>query len=146
MSELYRVRDPQPSDMPFIKNTWRESLLRDSPQARGADPRLLNKEIEFVASVLFPSGVGSEIFARANLRVACDKVDPDIVLGFACWQGPALHYCYVNHSLTGHGMLPALLEGAEIDRYTFRTAAFEKRVRQKRLDLKFAPRFTLGSY
>jgi hypothetical protein len=125
------VRDARDADFAFIVDAWCRSF-EHSPAVKGADREAYRTEmVRMVRSVM----------GRATTRVACDHEDDDVLLGFATFSGPVLHYVYVRKDFRQMGIVRAMLEGVDIVHYTFRTLGGERRLRSR--GWKFTPRFTL---
>jgi hypothetical protein len=129
------VREARPSDVPFIENAWRSTMLANCPAVFGADPPHFAREMKRLVSMLL---------AQATTRVACAPQDEETLVGFACATGDELHYVYVSGMFRGVGLVPYMLEGLPIRRYTFSTRHCERRLRPRERKWLYCPRFTLG--
>jgi GNAT superfamily N-acetyltransferase len=130
------IRPARETDFAFIVDAWCRSF-EGSPVVHGADRNHYRSEMVRVIRKML-SGVGA-----ATTRVACDREDDDTLLGFAAFTGPELHYVYVRQDFRQMGIAKAMLEGASIAQYTFRTLQGERRMRTRERGWKFTPRFTL---
>lgn len=130
----FLIRAGKPSDRAFVENAWRATMLATSPACVGADPKAFHNEMTRLFERLLPS---------ATVRVACDPKDPDTLVGFVCFTGPELHYVYVAGPFRKLGVVPMLLAGLDITRFTFKTLPGERRLKPKERSWVFAPKFTL---
>lgn len=130
----FLIRDGKASDRAFIENSWRSTMLATSPQAMGADPKHFHAEM---------TRMFEHIFTHARVRVACDPQDPDTLVGFACFTGPELHFVYVAGPFRKLGVVPMMLAGLDISRFTFKTLPGERRLKPRERSWVFTPRFTL---
>ena len=130
--------------MAFVVDAWRRSF-EASPAVHGADREHYRAEMTRTIHAI----VGAR---DTTTRVACDHEDDDVVLGFACFTGPALdartssatlHYVYVRSDFRQMGITKSLLDGVDVAHYTFRTLAGERRLHARERGWKFTPRFTL---
>lgn len=130
----FLIRTAKDSDRAFIENAWRSSMLDSSPQVQGADPGAYHAEMTRLFYRLWPT---------ATFRVACDMVAPDVLVGFVCFTGPELHYAYVSSKFRKLGLVPAMLAGLDIKRFTFKTLPGERRLKPRERTWVFTPKFTL---
>lgn len=122
-----RIRPATADDMAFVVDTWRRSF-EGSPAVAGASKEHYFDEMRRVVG---------RYAASAELRIACDPNDANHLVGYACFTGPELHWAYIKRDFRGLGIMHELLEGAEIDSYTFRPS------RRPPSAWRFTPRFTL---
>lgn len=137
----YRLRDWLPeSDVAFIGNSWRESYYVGGPGVQYADREHFKAEMQRVFAELLPT---------ARVIVACDREDPDTLLGFAAARGSELLYVYVRGgselvNVRKQGIARELIEALDpIRSYAFRTIAGERRLKPRDRGWKFTPRHTL---
>lgn len=134
-----KIRPARPEDFAFILDTWRRSYER-APAVTGADPAHYRLEM---------ANVITRVVSRAEVRVACATDDERTLAGYAVIEHPGeLVYLYVRGgepqaSMRNLGIARMLLEGVAIRSYTFRTPAFERRMKPKERGWKFTPRYTL---
>ena len=50
---------------------------------------------------------------HAKFRIACDPVKTDFIWGWACVDGPVLHYVFTRDSCRGNGVARMLTADAE---------------------------------
>ncbi len=128
------VRSARASDLPFIENAWRATMLSTCPGVSGADPGHFHGEMTRVFGRLLPDAV---------VRVAHDPDDDDNLVGFIAATGVELHYAYVASAFRRHGVVPKLLDGLTIRRYTFKTLPGERRLKPRERNWAYTPRFTI---
>ena len=129
------VRDARATDLPFIENAWRSTMLSTCPAVFGADPSHFAREMRRMIPLLL---------AHATTRVACAPQDEETLVGFACVTGDELHYVYVSGMFRSVGLVPLMLRGLTIRRYTFATRQGERRLRPRERKWLYCPRFTIG--
>lgn len=130
----FAIRPAQDTDRAFIENAWRGTMLATCPGVSGADPGHFHGEMTRVFKRILPF---------ATVRVACDPTDHDNLVGFMAATGVELHYVYVSQPFRKLGVVPALLSGLDIQRFTFKTLPGERRLRPRERNWVFTPRFTL---
>jgi hypothetical protein len=133
-SNPFRIRDAVEADSAFVKSAWRGTFRTAGHGVEDADPEHYHREMQRIFDRLLPS---------ATVRVACDPDDADSLIGFIAATGDELHYAYVKQDFRKLGVVPAMLEGLDIRRFTFKTQPGERRMRPKTRGWLFTPRFTL---
>lgn len=122
----YVVRAARASDLAFVRGGWVESLMM-RVRAR------LEAEVK-------------RLVRTSNVRVACDRDDPDTLLGFAVIdaQNPALlHYVYVRKELRREGIGRALVRPDEVREHSFATDDFDRCFRPTERCWTHSPRIKL---
>lgn len=134
LEDAFLIREARDEDRAFIENAWRATMLATCPAASGAGPQHFHREMSRVFSRLLP---------KALARVACDPKDPGTLVGFAVMTGPELHYVYTAGDFRELGIVPLLLAGCDIRRYTFRTPQGDRRLKPRERNWVYTPRFTI---
>ena len=138
---MIAVRSLAETDDGYVADRLRSSFLKDVCHDT-AERTHLYDELRRLQSCWIPRGIGSEIFARPTIRIACDEKDPDTILGFVVFSGDELHYVFVEKKIRRTGVAATLLGGLQIRRYTFKTAPFMTRIRPHERGWKYTPRWT----
>lgn len=128
------VRAARPSDHGFVLGAWTDSL-RNERIWKGVDRDAWRTELARIVGRLVTS-------PDTTIRVAHDPDDDDVIIGFAAMTPPTLHYVYVRSEFRGHGIVPALLDGLDINAFSFRTEAFVRRLQPFTRAWKYTPKFT----
>lgn len=129
------IRDATPSDRGFIEKSW-EATMRAAPDLRWSDPGHYHGEMRRVFDILLHT-------PGSTVRVACSPSDPDTLGGFIAATGPELHYAYVAHDFRKFGLVPMMLEGLAIKRFTFSTPYGVRRLKPRDRGWAYTPRWTL---
>lgn len=110
---MFRLRDPLPSDVPFVVDTWRQSYRSACEHGRKLD-----KDEYFPAA----SRAINALLSRPDVElVILGSDDPSDVItadGFACFQGGTVHYVYVREDARGLGAARMLLADRNITHYS----------------------------
>jgi hypothetical protein len=133
------IRDAVQSDWDFMRKAWRATFLLGGPAVQGADKRHYHDEMSRLFAAIVPT---------ASARIACDPEDDDNPLGFACYEGPTLHYVYVIGEPTSFrrmGIVPLLLKGLPLKFFSFKTIQCEKRLKPAERGWLFRPSFTFSA-
>jgi hypothetical protein len=130
----FAVRKGTETDLPFIENAWRSTMLATCPAAQGAEPRHFHGEM---------TRVFHRLLGDATIKMACDPKDEDNLVGFVAHRGPELYYAYVAGPFRNLGIVPALLEGTSNQRYHFQTMPGVRRLKPRERGWSFCPRFTI---
>jgi GNAT superfamily N-acetyltransferase len=117
------VREARPSDIAFVTGAWKESYLARAKA-------IITKEI-------------LRAVHRGHVRVACDHLDDDALVGFAAFGDDELHYAYVKEAFRKEGVARDLLSGQKASAYTFRTDIGETRLKPEAHGLVYKPRVIL---
>lgn len=128
------VRDASEGDAGFVVGAWvagLQSALSRKARGKALDQAGTAEELRRMVHGLRRT---------ATVRVACDREDPDTLLGFACHEGSTLHWIYVRREARGCGVARSLVEKLELDGYTFITPPIG-RVPEGWV---WRPRFTFG--
>ncbi len=120
-------------DWEFIRKAWFATYM-DSPAVRGADREHYGAEMTRLFAAIMPA---------AQARMGCDPEDDDNRLAFAVFSGDELRFVYVMQDFRRMGIVPVLLDGLGIKRYTFNTIQGSRRLSPHDRGWKFCPRFTL---
>lgn len=131
-------RSLRDTDRGFILSAWSRSYER-APAVRLADPAHYRCEMAITIG---------RILKTAKVLVAHDPEDENTIAGFAVYTDGELHYVYVRGgepetSMRKMGIARTLLSQLPIKSYTFRTEAFERRIRPRERGWIFTPRHTL---
>lgn len=106
MESSYKIISYKASAMP--KSYWNMVLSKWLRSLRfGCDyMRIIDKDIYFKGYQIYIE----QIFKRpeATIRLAVLSDDEDVVLGWAVYEGPRLHYIYVNRDFRKAGIGTAL--------------------------------------
>jgi len=133
------VRPARASDAGFIVDTWRNSFA-------------LSSELAAFDRDMFYALAGRDIGAllrapETTALIACDADDDDALVGYAVLTGPVLHYVYVrgggrdkSTNFRKLGVARMLLEGQPVERFSFRTDAFMRRVKPEQRGWTYEPR------
>lgn len=98
MPDLYHFRDMRPSDIGFVKSSWILSFAR-SKYARGVGA-VFGREHRPVVEYLLDT---------AEVTVACDVQNPDVILGWMCHHDDMVHYIVAKRTLHRAGLSKHLL-------------------------------------
>jgi len=96
----WEIRQPKDSDISFIYATWLNSYHYDS----------WTKQIQ--KSIFFDNYklVIDEILNNSKIKIACTKIDQDIILGYLVYDEPhILHYCFVKQDFRRFGIANSLV-------------------------------------
>lgn len=127
------IRAAVVDDFPFVTKAWR-ATMQYAHGSLGADPDHFLEEMRRVFAKILPN---------ATVRIACDAKDSDNLVGFAILTDDELHYTYVAADYRRAGVVPDLLKGLTIKRYTFITPQGERRLKPRERGWKYTPRYTL---
>ena len=95
------VREMIEGDKNFVYHSWIGSYRENAP-VPGTVPRAtVCKRIRERIDTLLKRG--------AELKIACDPDDTNIILGWICAEPPALHYIYVKEAYRQQGIALTLL-------------------------------------
>lgn len=95
----YLMRDAGPNDLGFIVRGWVKEM-RHAPWARYVKNWVFHPaQHELVHRILGPSQV----------TIACDRENPELLLGCIVHQRPVLHWLYVKGAYRGLGIGRALV-------------------------------------
>lgn len=131
----FKIRMAGEEDSAFIANAWRGTMIGTCPAARGAEPKQFHGEMTRLLERLKRAG--------CTFVVAHDHLDATNLVGFAAYTGPELHYVYTPFAFRSVGVVPMLLDGVDIKRFTFQTPSFLRRIRPRERGWIFTPRFTI---
>ena len=120
MSPLLDIRAARQNDRAFIVNSWKETM-----------------KAFWLAEMLKQIG---RLSTKAEVRVACDKEDPDSIAAFAVFEGPVLHFVYVRQILRKQGIARDLLKSLELTTYSQTTPLFEVRIKPAERGWNHVPR------
>lgn len=110
---MFRLRDPLPTDLAFVVDSWRQSYRSACERQRKLD-----------GDEYFPaaSRAINALLARPDVELvilgADDPDDYTTVDGWACLEGDTLHYVYVKEDARGMGGAKLLLSGRNITHYS----------------------------
>jgi hypothetical protein len=121
-------------DWEFIRKAWKATYLLGGTAVQGADRDHYFAEMTRMFAAIMPT---------AQARMGCDPKDDDNRLAFAVFSGDELRFVYVLQDFRRMGIVPALLDGLEIKRYTFSTIQGGRRLKPRDRGWSFTPRFTL---
>jgi hypothetical protein len=101
---MYTIRNGKAEDLHLVLDSWVKTYAQ-SPYAR-AMGRVGSKKTLFFQR--------TEARVRALLqacpvKVACDEVDEDVVIGWACGNPPYLHYVFVKSDFRKKGIAKDLV-------------------------------------
>ena len=134
MTSPFKIREAVETDAAFVKSAWRGTFRTAGVGVEGSEPEHYHREMQRLFDRILPN---------ATVRIACDPDDPDSLIGFAVVSGDELRYAYVKQDFRKLGVVPAMLEGLDIRRFTFKTLPGERRMRPKSRGWVFTPRFTI---
>lgn len=96
------LRGPLPEDRAFVLSSWHRSY-RKSQWAKALDPRVYDAGQQALIVNRWDGAIPS------SRCVAHPEGDPLVILGWACAEGPVLHYVYVKGELRRAGLGRALV-------------------------------------
>ncbi len=99
--DLVSIRGPRPDDVSFIYASWLRGLYYGDTWF-GEIP----KDV-FMANY---HRVLEAILTKADVRVACLKDDPDVILGYSVAYGPILHWIFVKSAWRNIGIGKSLTD------------------------------------
>lgn len=111
----FAIRPWRDDDRAFVVHSWSTSF-EGAPSVRGADREHYRQEMRRAIN---------RILDHATVRVACDPSDPDTIVGWVAFTGREFHYGYVKDAFRAECPMSLLLEGVEINAYTFRCRPIE---------------------
>jgi len=107
------IREALGDDLNLILSTWLKSYRYASQSGRACSD---------VVFFPFHQSLIKNILQRSTVLCAADPDAPEVVWGWACVEGPCLHYVYVKASgWRARGVARALLAGRKIETYSHRT-------------------------
>lgn len=124
------VRTFEPNDANFITSTFLRGVYYGNSFYKKIDQDTFFVRYKAVLATLLSK-------STLSLRVACLADDTDIILGWAMWDGPVLHYIYVKDAFRRQGIAKLLTAGAKLDTVTHITTVGDE-LRQ-RYGWKFNP-------
>lgn len=131
----FRVRPAHSEDdFEFVESAWRATFRSNGAGVMGADITHYNEEMLRIFKAILP---------RATTLLACEDTDDNNLGGFVCFSGDELHYAYVKVDFRKAGLVPLMLEGVKIRRYTFDTQVGFKRLKPNDRGWIYTPRWTL---
>lgn len=95
------LRGVNEHDWAYIRDSWKKSF-RDLGSER------------HIPAYLYYRNQTAEIdrcAMHAKFRIACDPVKTDFIWGWACVDGPVLHYVFTRDSCRGNGVARMLTHG-----------------------------------
>ena len=100
--DLITIRDGKPEDQGFIFATWLRGL------------RYGNSWFELIESVVYFKVYHDFIESillrpTTTIKVACLKDDPEVILGYAVYSGPTLHWVFVKKAWRSIGIAKSLV-------------------------------------
>ena len=97
---MINIRDAGGGDAAFIFATWLRSLYFGSSFFRRIDKDTYFDKYKLVVSALL---------AMATIKIACLSEDQDVVVGYAVYEGPVLHWVYVKKNWRKQGVARLLV-------------------------------------
>lgn len=104
------IRPMKQSDRAFVEGAWLRTF-EGAPAVRGADRE--HYKTEMLRAI-------RRLLDRATVRVACDPLEEDSIVGWAAYTGREFHYGLVKDTFRSHCDLAYILAGVDLDAYTFR--------------------------
>jgi GNAT superfamily N-acetyltransferase len=103
---LPKLRAVVKDDWAYILDSWKKSY------------RELGSEQHVPKHIYWPEQHARIEYLRMDpkveFRIAADPEDPDFIWGWACVEGPVLHYVFVRASAQGQGVAKLLLRGLPV--------------------------------
>ncbi len=129
-SDLVAVRDAVDSDRNFILATWLKGLRYGNDWFEAIDSKIY---FDFYHKVI------ETILARpdAQVRVACLREDPDVILGYSVYAGNRLDWVFCKKEWRSIGIAKSLVP-KEITMVSHLTS-LGKSILRKHPELKFNP-------
>lgn len=101
-NSLVSIRDATASDKNFIFATWLRGLRYGNDWFALIEPTAYYASYNnFIHGLLTKPGT--------VVKVACLLDDPDVVLGYAVYEGPVLHWVFVKKAWRGIGLAKSLV-------------------------------------
>ena len=100
LDQLMFIREGQPTDTHFICGTWLPGLYYGNPFYREID-RVAFFE-NYIIAVQY-------ILKKSHVLIACLNEDPDVILGYAVFNGNVLHWVYVKKPWRNIGIAKKLV-------------------------------------
>jgi len=94
------VRKAEEADHPLIYATWLRSQYYGHPWFK-----MIDSEAYFAAYKAFIS----QRLKTSNVDIICLDGDPDVILGYAVYSGPVLHWVYVKRAWRNFGIAKELV-------------------------------------
>jgi len=133
LNDEIEVRLAKPEDLNFIFSCWLRNYRHSSQFARKISNTVYYKYHHKVIERIIGRG--------AQVRIAHQVGEPDIILGFACMESfentPVLHFIYVKKAFRGLGIAKKLVWELENLQFTHLT---------ENLDLEKHPLFVYNPY
>lgn len=105
-TDLITVRDAVPDDKNFIFSTWLRGLRYGNEWFELIDKNVYYKVYHVMLEKIVTSGV--------EIKIACLKEDPSVILGYAVYSGKRLDWLFVKKAWRGIGiarmLIPANIE------------------------------------
>jgi GNAT superfamily N-acetyltransferase len=95
------IRSAAIDDRPYLLNTMRETLARNSAHCQGLYPEVMNQLLE-------------PVLATFSAAVVTPANDPNTILGFIVWRAGVVAFLYVRERLRRKGFATQLLKHADI--------------------------------
>lgn len=100
--DLISIRKIAEADKNFIYSTWLDGVYYGNDLYKTADKiQFKNKYKKFLYKVMENS--------KTEVQIACLKDDPDIILGYAVFEGSTLHFVYVKAAWRKIGLAKDLI-------------------------------------
>jgi len=110
---MIEYRGPDGDDLHFVLSSWLQSYRLSSP-CINIPPHVYFKEQESKIK---------NLIVDSQLLIACNKLDPGQIFGWACFQPDVFHYVYVKSTFRKNGIARELFRrsGMPTDKEFFYT-------------------------
>lgn len=100
--EVITIRTFLAQDENFIFSTWLKGLYFGNPWFREIDKTAyLLTYRQAIKRILY--------YRKTAVKIACLKEDPEIIIGYAVFEGPALHWVHVKKEFRKMGVAKQLI-------------------------------------
>jgi hypothetical protein len=130
-ADLITIRDFVPDDLNFIMATWLRGLKFGNDWFELIDSDSYYSVYHSVIELIL-ANTGTEI------KVACLKEDPGVILGYSVYNGDKAHWCHVKSAWRKIGIAKSLMP-KEIKTVTHLTVMGKRILDKKDKTIKFNP-------
>lgn len=109
--DLILVRDKITEDQKFIHNTWLIALYHGNDWFKEIDFNVFNSNYEKVINGIIAK-------PSVQIKIACLKEQPDVILAYAVYEGDILHWAYCKEAWRGIGIAKDLIPLKDITTVT----------------------------
>src|SRR6185312_5662341 len=105
-SDLFIIRDAEPTDLGFIHSTWLKGLYYGNDWFREIDQEIYCERYHQVVEHIIFGG-------KSTIKVACLREDPEVILSYAVFEkkepGHILHWAFTKPIWRKMGIVKSIL-------------------------------------